>query len=172
MSTIQQSITDEKTMKRDFYHLIINGQKVESSDGGTIKTYNPATGELIAEVAKATKEDAEKAVQAARNAFDYGKWKKFPVNKRSRVLNKIAAIMRSRFNELVELEVLDTGKSLSTAQGQVNQAIEDFEFYAGAIVSHGGRVNPMPGQFHNYTEKEPVGVCAQIIPWNYPLKSI
>ena len=169
MSTIQQSITEEKTMKRDFYHLIINGQKVESSDGGTIKTYNPATGELIAEVAKATKEDAEKAVQAARNAFDYGKWKKFPVNKRSRVLNKIAAIMRSRFNELVELEVLDTGKSLSTAQGQVNQAIEDFEFYAGAIVSHGGRVNPMPGQFHNYTEKEPVGVCAQIIPWNYPL---
>ena len=73
-------------MKSDFYHLIINGEKVESSDGGTIKTYNPATGELIAEVAKATKEDAEKAVQAARNAFDNGKWKKFPVNKRSRVL--------------------------------------------------------------------------------------
>ncbi|WP_338469682.1 aldehyde dehydrogenase family protein [Niallia sp. XMNu-256] len=169
MSTTQQTILENKTMKRDFYHLIINGQKVESGDGGTIKAYNPATGELIAEVAKATKEDAEKAVQAARNAFDFGKWKKFPVNKRSRVLNKIASIMRSRFNELVELEMLDTGKSLGTAQGQVNQAIEDFEFYAGAIVSHGGRVNPMPGQFHNYTEKEPVGVCAQIIPWNYPL---
>ena len=72
------------------------------------------------------------------NAFDHGKWKKYPVNKRSRVLNKIAAIMRSRFNELVELEILDTGKSLSTAQGQVYQAIEDFEFYAGAIVGHRG----------------------------------
>lgn len=169
MATTQQVTNEKSSIKRDFYHLIIDGQKVESSNGGTIKTFNPATGELVAEVAKATKEDAEKAVQAARNAFDNGKWKKFPVNKRSRVLNKIASIMRTRFNELVELEVLDTGKTVSTAQGQINQAIEDFEFYAGAIVSHGGRVNTMPGQFHNYTEKEPVGVCAQIIPWNYPL---
>lgn len=169
MSTVQQSATEKASIKRDFYHLIINGEKVESSNGGTIKTYNPATGELVATVAKATKEDAEKAVQAARQAFDHGKWRKYPINKRSRVLNKIASIMRSRFNELVELEILDTGKSLSTAQGQVNQAIEDFEFYAGAIVSHGGKVNALPGQFHNYTEKEPVGVCAQIIPWNYPL---
>lgn len=169
MSTTQQVTNEKSSIKRNFYHLIIDGQKVESSNGGTIKTYNPATGELIAEIAKATKEDAEKAVQAARNAFDNGKWKKFPVNKRSRVLNKIASIMRARFNELVELEVLDTGKTVSTAQGQINQAIEDFEFYAGAIVSHGGRVNSLPGQFHNYTEKEPVGVCAQIIPWNYPL---
>ena len=108
-------------------------------------------------------------MQAAREAFDFGKWRKSPINKRSRVLNKIASIMRSRFNELVELEILDTGKSLHAAQGQVSQAIEDFEFYAGAIVGHRGSVNQLPGQFQNYTEKEPVGVCAQIIPWNYPL---
>ncbi len=167
MST--QQIVESTGLKRDFYHLIINGEKVESSNGQTIKTYNPATGELVAEVAKATKEDAEKAVQAAREAFDHGKWRKYPVNRRSQVLNKIAKIMRSRFKELVELEILDTGKSLDAAQGQVSQAIEDFEFYAGAIVGHRGTVNNMPGQFQNYTEKEPVGVCAQIIPWNYPL---
>ncbi|WP_461610750.1 aldehyde dehydrogenase family protein [Cytobacillus kochii] len=169
MATVQETAKEAVSMKRDYYHLIINGEKVESTGGATIKTYNPATGELLAEVAKASKEDAEKAVLAARDAFDNGKWKKFPVNKRSRIMNKIAAIMRSRFNELVELEMLDTGKTLSTAQGQVMQAIEDFEFYAGAIVGHRGTVNPMAGQFHNYTEKEPVGVCAQIIPWNYPL---
>ncbi|MGZ4160459.1 MAG: aldehyde dehydrogenase family protein, partial [Neobacillus sp.] len=169
MSTVQEVKTEKLSMKREYYHLIINGEKVESSNGITFKTYNPATGEVIAEVAKATKEDTEKAIQAARNAFDHGKWKKQPINKRSRVLNKIASIMRSRFNELVELEILDTGKSLHAAQGQVMQAIEDFEFYAGAIVGHRGDVNPVPGQFHNYTEKEPVGVCAQIIPWNYPL---
>ena len=58
---------------------------------------------------------------------------------------------------------------MHAAKGQISQAIEDFEFYAGAIVGHGGSVNNVPGQFHNYTEKEPVGVCAQIIPWNYPL---
>ncbi|MED1472468.1 aldehyde dehydrogenase family protein [Bacillus salipaludis] len=162
-------VTDAVSLKRDYYHLIINGEKVESSNGKTIKTYNPATGELLAEVAKASKEDTEKAVQAAREAFDHGKWRKYPINRRSQVLNKIAAIMRSRFNEIVELEILDTGKSLAAAQGQVSQAIEDFEFYAGAIVGHRGVVNNMPGQFHNFTEKEPVGVCAQIIPWNYPL---
>ena len=67
------------------------------------------------------------------------------------------------------MEFLNTGKSLAAAKGQIAQAIEDFEFYAGAIVGHGGTVNNVPGQFHNYTEKEPVGVCAQIIPWNYPL---
>ncbi|MBW9235464.1 aldehyde dehydrogenase family protein, partial [Leptospira santarosai] len=99
---------------------------------------------------------AEKAVDAARNAFDHGKWKLFPVGRRAQVLNKIAAIMRSRFNDLVELEMLDTGKALHAAQGQVSQAIEDFEFYAGAIVGHRGTVNNVPGQFHNYTEKEPV----------------
>lgn len=164
-----QQVQEKVLVKRDFYHLIINGEKVESSNGETFQTINPATGEVVATVAKASQEDAERAVQAARQAFDFGKWKQYPVNRRAQVLHKIAAIMRSRFNEIVELEMLDTGKSLSTAQGQVNQAIEDFEFYAGAIVGHRGAVNNMPGQFHNYTEKEPVGVCAQIVPWNYPL---
>lgn len=155
--------------KRDFYQLLINGELVESSNGERTKVINPATGEVIAEVAKATKEDAERAVQAARDAFDNGKWKQFPTNRRARILNKIADIMRERFDELVELEVLNSGKSIAAAQGQINQAVEDFEFYAGALVGHRGSVNNVPGQFHNYTEKEPVGVCAQIIPWNYPL---
>ncbi|MFC5589915.1 aldehyde dehydrogenase family protein [Sporosarcina soli] len=167
MSTIIEETKLE--VKRDFYSLLINGEQVKSSTGDTIKVYNPATGELVAEVAKASQEDAERAVQAARDAFDHGKWKKMPVGYRARTLNKIAEIMRSRFKELVELEVLNTGKTVDAAQGQINQAIEDFEFYAGAIVGHRGVVNNLPGQFQNYTEKEPVGVCAQIIPWNYPL---
>ncbi len=169
LTTVKDDKTEKETIKREFYHLIIDGEKMKGSSGETIKTYNPATGELVAEVAKASKEDAEKAIAAARHSFDHGKWKMYPVGRRAQVLNKIAAIMRSRFNELVELEILDTGKSLHAAQGQVTQAIEDFEFYAGAIVGHRGTVNNVPGQFHNYTEKEPVGVCAQIIPWNYPL---
>ncbi|MGR6898105.1 aldehyde dehydrogenase family protein [Rummeliibacillus sp. BSL5] len=169
MSTTQEIKVEQAAMKRDFYHLIINGEKVKSSSDETIKVYNPATGKLVAEVAKASKEDADRAVSAAREAFDNGKWKKYPVGRRAQVLNKVASIMRARFNELVELEILDTGKSIHAAQGQVMQAIEDFEFYAGAIVGHRGTVNNVPGQFHNYTEKEPVGVCAQITPWNYPM---
>ncbi|PIC69944.1 betaine-aldehyde dehydrogenase [Sporosarcina sp. P16b] len=168
MTNVQEQEVAQ-TMKRDFYKLFINGEQVESSNGARTKVYNPATGELLAEVAKATQEDAQRAIEAARNAFDNGKWKITPTGKRARVLNKIAAIMRSRFSELVELEVLNTGKTISAAQAQINQAVEDFEFYAGALVSHRGSVNNVPGQFHNYTEKEPVGVCAQIIPWNYPL---
>ncbi len=169
MSVKQITVDEDQSLKRDFYHLIINGEKVESSTGETMKVYNPATGEMIAEVAKASKEDAEQAVKAAREAFDHGKWRKYPVGRRAKTLHKIADMMRARFNEIVELEVLDTGKTVAAAQGQINQAIEDFEYYAGAIVGHRGSVNPLPGQFHNYTEKEPVGVCAQIIPWNYPL---
>jgi aldehyde dehydrogenase (NAD+) len=169
VTTVKEQKFEAMAVKRETYQLIINGVRQDSVNGETYKVYNPATGEEVATVAKASKEDAELAVQAARNAFDFGKWRHFPVNKRSRTLNKIASIMRSRFNELVELEILDTGKSLAAAQGQVMQAIEDFEFYAGAIVSHRGAVNSMPGAFQNITEKEPVGVCAQIIPWNYPM---
>ncbi|MFG6119759.1 aldehyde dehydrogenase family protein [Thalassobacillus sp. B23F22_16] len=169
MAQVKEQKLEQLDMKRDRYHMIINGERVESSTGETLTIHNPATGEPIAQVDKASVEDVDRAVAAARNAFDNGKWKRYPVNKRSRTLNKIAGIMRSRFNELVELEILDSGKTLSAAQGQVMQAIEDFEFYAGAIVGHRGTVNNMPGAFHNYTEKEPVGVCAQIIPWNYPM---
>ncbi|KIL47464.1 aldehyde dehydrogenase family protein [Jeotgalibacillus campisalis] len=169
MSTMKEQPMGQLDMKRSHYHLIINGERREALNGETFTTINPASGEEVAQVAKGSIEDAELAVEAARNAFDHGKWRHFPVNKRSRILNKIAAIMRSRYNELVELEILDTGKSLAAAQGQVMQAIEDFEFYAGAIVSHRGSVNSMPGAFQNHTEHEPIGVCAQIIPWNYPL---
>ncbi|MDV2581434.1 aldehyde dehydrogenase family protein [Alkalibacillus haloalkaliphilus] len=169
MELTKEAIEQVGEMKRDHYGMIINGERVDSSSKETFETYNPATGEVIATVAKASEEDAEKAVQAAREAFDNGKWRKYPVGKRSRVLNNIASIMRSRFKELVEMEVLNSGKSVGAAQVQINQSIEDFEFYAGAIVGHRGEVNNMPYGFFNYTHKEPVGVCAQIIPWNYPM---
>ncbi|UAC47476.1 aldehyde dehydrogenase family protein [Bacillus aquiflavi] len=169
MSTVKVEKMEKLNIKRDYYQMVINGERVDGTLKETSPTYNPATGELLAQVAKASKDDVDKAVKAARYAFEYGKWRKYPVGKRARVLNNIATIMRSQFNELVELEVLNSGKSLSAAEGQVLQAIEDFEFYAGAIVGHRGEVNNMPYGFFNYTQKEPVGVCGQIIPWNYPL---
>ncbi|MFC2947997.1 aldehyde dehydrogenase family protein [Virgibacillus sediminis] len=167
LKTEEKSIPTE--VKRNSYKMVINGELTDAESSEVIKVYNPATGEAIAEVPKAGTKDVDAAVEAARNAFDFGKWKKYPVGKRARVLNKIASIMRSRFNELVEIEVLNSGKTLSAAQGQVSQAIEDFEFYAGAIVGHRGEVNNVPGRFFNYTQKEPIGVAAQIIPWNYPM---
>lgn len=156
-------------MKRSAYKMVINGEPVDAAGGETFHVYNPATGEAIATVPKADDADVDRAVEAARHAFEHGKWRRYPVGKRARVLNKIASIMRSRFDALVEMEILNTGKTIETAKGQVMQAIEDFEFFAGAIVGHRGAVNHVPGQFFNYTQKEPVGVAAQIIPWNYPL---
>jgi acyl-CoA reductase-like NAD-dependent aldehyde dehydrogenase len=154
---------------KDTYQLFINGEYVESTKGEYFETYNPATGEVLAKVAKATKEDLDKTVEVARAAFETGKWPRYTAARRAGLLNKIAGIMRSRFNELVEAEVLNSGKTVDAAKGQIGQAIEDFEFYAAAAITLKGDVNPVPNGFFNYTVKEPVGVCGQIIPWNYPL---
>src|SRR5690625_5666532 len=143
-------------MKRDSYEMIINGERVASSTGKISPTYNPATGDIIAQVAEADTQDADRAVEAARNAFDNGKWKRTPVGKRSRVLNKIASIMRERLDALIEIEVMNSGKPVGAAQVQVMQSIEDSEFYAGAIVGHRGTVNKVPGQFMNYTQNATV----------------
>jgi acyl-CoA reductase-like NAD-dependent aldehyde dehydrogenase len=157
------------SLLKERYPLLINGEYVDSSSGEWFETHNPATGETIARVAKATREDVDKAVSAAREALEKGKWSRWPASRRGQILNKAAGIMRERFNDLVHLEVLNSGKAWSAAQGQVHQAIEDFEMYAGAVHTLSGETKPVPQGFLNYTLKEPVGVCAQIIPWNYPL---
>ena len=146
------------------YQLFINGQYVDSSNGEVFETHNPATGEVLATVAKATKKDVDKAVEAARAAFESGKWPRMTAAKRARLLNRIAEMMRERFEELVRAEVLNSGKTVAAAKGQIMQAIEDFEFYAAACLTLQGDVNQVPNGFFNYTLKEPVGVCGQIIP--------
>ena len=156
-------------MLREEYHLFINGKRKEAENGEWFETYNPATGEVLAKVAKATTADVDQAVEAARTALESGRWPRQTAAKRARILNKVAAIMRERLDDLVELEVLNSGKTVPTAQGQIIQAIEDFEFYASATVTLSGETVPMPNRFFTYTLKEPVGVCGQIIPWNYPL---
>ncbi len=143
-------------MLKDRYLLFINGQHVESESGEYFDTYNPATGEVIAKVAKATRADVDKAVEAARNALENGKWARYPASRRAQILNRIAAIMRERFDELCKLEVLNSGKALSAAKGQVMQAIEDFELYAAAALAFEGRTKPVPKGFFHYTVKEPV----------------
>jgi aldehyde dehydrogenase (NAD+)/betaine-aldehyde dehydrogenase len=162
-------LKEKPALLKEEYHLLINGEHVPSSSGEYFDTYDPATGEVIARVAKATREDVDKAVSAAREALENSKWARWPASRRGQILNKVAAIMRERFNELVELEVINSGKALSAARGQIMQAIEDFELYAGAVTTLSGSTKPVPNGFFHYTVKEPVGVCAQIVPWNYPL---
>lgn len=151
------------------YSLWINGEAVPSQHEETFPVTNPATGEILTHVSKASREDVDKAVFAAREALEKGKWSTWPASKRGQILYKIASIMRERLHELVQLEVLNTGKTASAAKGQVYQAIEDFELYAGAVTTIQGATKSVPKGFFHYSVKEPVGVCAQIVPWNYPL---
>ncbi|HUS17854.1 MAG TPA: aldehyde dehydrogenase family protein [Chloroflexia bacterium] len=157
------------SLERREWKLLINGEQVDAASGETFETWNPATGEVLARVAQASTEDADRAVAAARAAFDGGKWPRTSAARRTNLLMKVAEIMRKRSDEIARLEVMNNGKAISQAKAELSQAIEDFEFYAGAATKIMGQTIPVPGTFFNYTVREPLGVCAQIVPWNYPI---
>ena len=156
-------------LERTHWKLIINGEQVDAADGATFATYNPATETVLAQVAQAGKADVDRAVAAARAAFEGGKWPRTSAARRTSIMFKIAEIMRKRSDEIARLEVQNNGKAISQAKAELGQAIEDFEFFAGAATKIMGQTIPVPGTFFNYTVREPVGVCAQIVPWNYPI---
>ncbi|HET6314696.1 MAG TPA: aldehyde dehydrogenase family protein [Chloroflexia bacterium] len=154
---------------RTSWQLLINGQQVDAVSGETFEVTNPATNQTFARVAKAGREDVDSAVEAAREAFEKGKWVRMGAARRGSLLYKVAQVMRDRYEEIARLEVTNNGKAMSQAKAELNQAIEDFEFFAGAATKITGNTIPVPGNFLNYTVREPIGVCAQIIPWNYPV---
>jgi acyl-CoA reductase-like NAD-dependent aldehyde dehydrogenase len=150
------------------YGLFINGELVESASGELRDLTEPATGNPLGRVAMAGESDIDRAVEAARAALD-GPWGKTPPTERSRLLHALAdAIVASR-KELAELEVRNVGKAISSVKAELNQAVENFRFYASSIASIAGRSNPLGGSLLFYSLKEPVGVAGQIVPWNYPL---
>jgi acyl-CoA reductase-like NAD-dependent aldehyde dehydrogenase len=155
-------------LERTTYDLLINGEHVKAQSGETFAAVNPATNEKIADVASAGIHDADLAVEAARKALS-GNWATLAPARRARILFKIAHLMEERLDELARAEVLNSGKTISGAKAEIKQVIEDFEFYGGAVTKIMGSTIPAPANFFNYTLKEPVGVCAQIVPWNYPL---
>ena len=148
------------------YGLWIGGEYVEADE--TRELTEPATGEPLARIALATTEDVDRAVEAARAALS-GDWLKTSPTERSRLLHALAdAIVGDRKN-LAELESRNVGKAISSVKAELNQAVENFRFYASGIASIAGRSNPMGGSLLFYSLKEPVGVAGQIVPWNYPL---
>ncbi len=166
MST-PQSLTNQQPRK---YQLFINGQFVDAQSGKTFTTPNPATGEVLAEVAEAGAADVDLAVQAARRAFESGKWAKMSARDRGRVLYKVSQLIAERTQEIAELETADNGKPLRDAlYVDVPVAAENFEYFAGLATKIQGETIPVSGPFFNYTLREPVGVCGQVTPWNFPL---
>jgi hypothetical protein len=155
--------------------LFINGQWADAASGKTFETPNPATGETLARVAEGDAEDINRAVQAARAAFD-GPWSRMSPSDRGRIIWRIGDLILEHVDELAQLESLDNGKPFAVAQGaDVPLAADLFHYMAGwATKIEGSTINIsvpyMPGaNFHSYTLREPVGVVGQIIPWNFPL---
>ncbi|MDX6370253.1 MAG: hypothetical protein QOG93_1755 [Gaiellaceae bacterium] len=150
------------------YGLFINGELVEPESGEIRDLAEPATGAALARVAMGGDADIDRAVDAARAALD-GPWGKTPPTERSRLLHALADAIVADRKALAELEVRNVGKALSSVKAELNQAVENFRFYASAIASIAGRSNPLGGSILFYSLKEPVGVAGQIVPWNYPL---
>jgi acyl-CoA reductase-like NAD-dependent aldehyde dehydrogenase len=150
--------------------LIINGGQTPASDGATFDVYDPSTGAVLASDARATRDDVDRAVQAARAALDAPAWGGAPPAERGRVMLRIAQALRDRAEELATLESRDNGKPLRQARTDVQVAARYFEFFAGIADKIMGHTIPIGPGFIDFTLREPIGVSAQIVPWNYPIQ--
>src|SRR6266542_4111040 len=150
--------------------LLIGGDKRPSSDGGMFEDRDPSTGDTLARVAKATAADVDRAVAAARAALESKEWGAIAPAERGRILLRIAAKIRERHEELSELESRDNGKPLRQARTDMQVAARYFEFYGGVADKIMGETIPLGPGFLDYTLREPIGVSAQIVPWNYPIQ--
>ena len=154
--------------------MLINGKWVDSASGKTFATYNPATGAVLSNVAEGDKEDIDRAVKAARAAFETGPWSKISPSERGQMIWRLGDLLQKHLEEFAQLESLDNGKPLKIARvADLPLAIDHFRYYAGWATKIEGNTVPMSGwkqgMFHAYTMREPVGVVGQIIPWNFPL---
>ncbi|HEV3157155.1 MAG TPA: aldehyde dehydrogenase family protein [Candidatus Baltobacteraceae bacterium] len=142
----------------------------DASTSAVYEDRNPATGETIALVADASEQDVDAAVRAARLAFEGGKWPTFSAARRGKALYKLSQLIAEHADELAALEVRDNGKAMNTAKGELGSIVDVFEFYAGAATKNYGETIPGPSlSFLTQTVREPVGVVAAIVPWNFPL---
>jgi betaine-aldehyde dehydrogenase len=151
-----------KTLKN-----FIRNEWVAGAD--TRAVVNPATGQTLARVAESSRADAELAVAAAREAFDRGPWRAFTAQQRGRILFKMAALVREHAAELAALETRNCGKPIVESEFDIADAATCLEYYGGMATKIHGETLPVPDNALNLTLKEPVGVAALIIPWNYPL---
>jgi acyl-CoA reductase-like NAD-dependent aldehyde dehydrogenase len=150
--------------------ILINNEWCEAESGKRFDVFNPATEEKLTDVAEGDAADANRAVKAARQAFENGPWKKMSARERGRIINRIALLLDKHKEEFAQLETLNNGKPISeTRNADLPLAIECFEYYAGLADKIHGDTIPVNGNFFNYTLREPAGVVGQIIPWNFPL---
>src|SRR5579863_8022087 len=151
------------------YQMFINGEWVASKSTKTFPVYDPSTEEVIAQVPDANADDVNRAVAAAKAAFEEGPWSTTTAQERGRVLFRLAEKVRQNLPALAELECRNTGKPIVEAEYDIADVSTCFEYYGGLATKITGQVNPVPDNAMSLSLKEPVGVAGQIIPWNYPL---
>jgi aldehyde dehydrogenase (NAD+) len=151
--------------------MLIGGEWVEAASGKTFPTIDPASGEEIAQVPYAEAEDVARAVHAAREAFENGPWRrKLSAAKRANLIYQIAEVVSANAEELAQIESLDNGKPVASARGDIAASVSHLRYFAGWPTKIEGETIPVSARdVLCYTLREPVGVCAQIVPWNYPL---
>src|SRR5208282_3237960 len=153
--------------------MLINGKWVNAASGKTFPTYNPATGDVLANVAEGDAEDINRAVAAARAAFDTGPWSKITPSERGKLIWKLADLVEKHAEEFAQLESLDNGKPLTIARvADIPGTVDMFRYMAGWATKIEGNTISLSAhgaKFLAYTLREPVGVVGQIIPWNFPL---
>ncbi len=151
------------------YQMYINGEWVDSKSHKTFPVYDPSTEEVIAQVPEAGAEDVDRAVAAAKAAFEDSAWTCTTAQERGRILFRLSEKVRQNLPMLAELECRNTGKPIVEAEYDINDVATCFEYYGGLATKVVGYVNPVPDNAMSLTLKEPIGVAGQIIPWNYPL---
>jgi len=151
------------------YQFVIDGREAGAVSGRTATVTNPATGAAVASAPVADEQDVQRAVLAARRAFEEGPWPQMSASERGRVLLRIASLLRERVESVARLEVLQSGKPIRDARGEVLAAAECFEYYAGAATKWFGETIPVTDRGLDFTLREPIGVVGLIVPWNFPL---
>ena len=150
------------------HHPFVDGEPSPGSAGG-IAIHNPATGEEIGTVSRASIEEVDQAVRLARQRYDEGVWRKVTVRRRRDVLRGIADLIRRDQERLAALESANAGKPIAAARGEIGAVATTFDFYAGAVDKFHGQTIPGNADGTLMTFREPIGVCAAITPWNFPM---
>lgn len=152
-----------------YWRLRIGGQEVDAWSGESLEVTNPATGEVLGRVASAGREDVERAVEAAQKSFDAGVWSGVPTAKRARILNSVADHIEARLDELYRLETLNNGRPVIETKAQLSRLPDWYRYNAALLLATRDYVLPMPGPYHTYTSRFPLGVVGILSPFNHPL---
>ena len=157
------------TIQVQKFKMLVGGEWKESGNGLSSSILDPSNNQVIAEVPRATKQDAKQSVEVAQSAFHSSEWRDIDSAKRGRILMKLSGLVRENSDELARLETLNEGKTIRESKGDVAWAARAFEYFAGLADKIEGATIPVPPKRLDYTLREPLGVTLHIVPWNYPL---